>query len=220
MDNREKLIKKLGFDYIDYAIDESTENCGANGNAFEMLVKMEMKNYNFKGIAKAGKFDTTKTIDGEKLRFECKTGSGEIAHLSRQGVVKNSPTLRSDYIIYCLKFKADEPLTSQEIFVIETSEFIARASENKLTRIKMTTKMKNSDRPDELKFKDVWSLSTDGTSRGNKMISLMYELIDEGYGMTFNELLEMIGQLIRGSRKASPPTKKDWRNKNVIHRMQ
>ena len=57
----------------------------------------------------------------------------------------------------------------------------------------MTTKMKNSDRPEELKFKDVWSLSTDGKSRNNKMIGLMYDLIDEGYGMMFDELLEMIG---------------------------
>lgn len=192
MTDKEKLIKKLGYDYIDYSMDADTENNGARGNAFEMLVKMAMGNYNFKGIAKAGKFDTTKTVNGEKIRFECKTGSGEIAHLSSQGVVKNSPTLRSDYIIYCLKFEADKPLTEQEIFVIETSEFIARVSENKLTRVKMTTKMKNSDRPAELKFKDVWSLSTDGASRGNKMIDLMYRMIDEGYGMTFEELLEMI----------------------------
>lgn len=190
---RELLIKKFGFDYIDYSMNDETESDGAKGNAFEMLVKIAMKNYNFKGIAAPSKFDTTKTIDGEKVKFECKTGSGELAHLSRNGVLKNSPTLKSDYIIYCLRFDAYKPLTEQEIFVIETSEFIARTSENKLTRIKMTTKMKNSDRPEELKFKDVWSLSTDGASRSNKMISLMYELIDEGYGMTFNELLEMIG---------------------------
>lgn len=190
---RELLIKKFGFDYIDYSMDDETESDGAKGNAFEMLIKIALKNYNFKGVAPRSKFDTTKTIDGTKVKFECKTGSGELAHLSRNGVLRNSPTLKSDYIIYCLKFDAYKPLTEQEIFVVETSEFLVRVSENKLTRVKMTTKMKNSDRPEELKFKDVWSLSTDGKSRNAKMIDLMYDLVDDGYGMMLAELLEMIG---------------------------
>lgn len=188
---REILIKKLGFDYIEYA-ENDNENDGSKGNLFEMLVKLEMGNTKFKGVASRGAFDTRKKIDGSMLDFEMKTGSGEIAHLSRQGVVKMSPTLRSDYIIHCLKFDPNKPLIEQEIFVIETAVMIERFQENKLTRMKPTTAMTNSPIPKELKFNDVWSFSLDGASRQKKYFNLMYELIDEGYGMMFEELLERL----------------------------
>ena len=188
---RETIEKKLGYDYLGYSVSVECTNDGARGNAFEMCIKLALQNYRFKKVAKSGYFDTRKkSNNGIFMNLECKTGSGELWHLDRDGNPINSNFKKSDYVVYCYKFNPLDDLDNQEIFVIPSKIFLDRFNENKLTRTKKTTYMKNCEIPQELKYDDVFSISADGASRAKKLDRVLMDMIADGEAMYLYEFLD------------------------------
>lgn len=188
---REAIEKKLGYDYCEYAVSIECTNDGARGNAFEMSIKLALQNRRFKKVAKNGYFDTRKkNNDGVFMNLECKTGSGELWHIDRNGKPMNSNFQKSDYVVYCYRFDPLANLDDQEIFVVPSDVFLVELRENKLTRTKMTTYMKNCEIPNELKYDDVFSISADGASRAKKLDRVLMDMIADGRAMYLYEFLE------------------------------
>lgn len=183
------LREKLGYNYLEYA-NGNCRNHGARGNAFEMCVKLALKNKRFKKVARAGRFDTTKkSIYGDIIHIECKTGSGELWHIDRDGTAQENNFFKSDFVVYCHSFKPLMSLDEQEVFVIPSDVFLRAMEQNKLTRTKMTTYMRNAELPAELKYEDVYSLNVSDASRKNKLFKILEDMIVNGEAVYLYEFL-------------------------------
>lgn len=190
-ETKKTLEKKLYYDYLNYSVSVECTNDGAKGNAFEMCVKLALNNRRFKKVSKNGYFDTRKkSVDGEYINLECKTGSGELWHINRNGKPVNNNFLKSDFVIYCYRFNPLDDLDNQEIFVIPSQIFLDSFEQNNLTRTKQTTSMKKAQIPQELKYNDVYALSTDGISRAKKTDKILMDLISNGQAIYLYEFLQ------------------------------
>lgn len=175
---------KMVRDYVAYAktvdIHQTPTkgiNSGVVGRALEMIIKNDLNNYNFNGVASTGRNDTTK----KGYKIEIKTGAGELATIDRDGKIK-SPLFSSDYIIYAPY--ADLDLELNQMFIVcDANEFYRRVTELGLTRLKMSTAMhRNSCLEDSEKWKDRISLQFNS----GKKEGLLFDLLDE-IGMSYSE---------------------------------
>jgi hypothetical protein len=148
-------------------------NSGAYGSAYEMQVKLALNNRHFNGVAKKGRIDTTKKINGKKLSFEIKQGCGELAIIDMSGKIVKS-CFNTDYIIYCPDFDINRNVLKQS-YIIATEEFIPMLFSIGLVRKKMSSAMYN--RPESARYHD--KLAIQSFLNSEKKTNLFYDLLEE-----------------------------------------
>lgn len=159
---------------------------GRGGKTFEALVKLYLNNYRFKGIASAeGKTDTTKRINGERVKIEIKCNAFEIERLDENGAVTYS-IRNNDYIVYAPDFDDRAPVEMQA-YVIPAELFIDKLYEYGCVRLKMTTPMIARKKAGEPFFYDRISIQNNSI----KKLNLIYDILDE-YGMSLREFKAIV----------------------------
>lgn len=164
MTRKEKKIAEVKA-YVDYAktVDihqKALKGCeinfGVKGRSSEMLCKLALNNYRFKGIAEPGKSDTWKKINGEIKCIEVKTGCGELATILstefKKGVKttfaekldcferarKRNNCFDSDFVVYIPEPDLDFPVEYQA-YVLETATFKQILVDLEMIRFKQTS---------------------------------------------------------------------------------
>jgi len=131
--NKIKKAMEIVNNYRDYAINNDCyikptkgTNSGSDGRLFEGAVKVCINNYSFKNlVASKGRIDTTKRINGKMCKFEIKSGCGTLATLNKDGSIRNSELLKSDYVIYAAEYFNQYPVCEQAyIFPVQVFLFI------------------------------------------------------------------------------------------------
>ncbi len=160
---------------------------GRGGKAFEALVKLYLGNYKFKGIA-AKKFatDTTKRINGERVKIEIKCNAFEIARLDENGEMVYS-ICDNDYIVYAPDFDDRAPVELQA-YVIPAQLFIDELENAGCIRLKMSTPMTARKKAGEPFFYDRISIQNNSLKKLDKI----YDILEEN-GMSLKEFKEMCG---------------------------
>lgn len=210
MTRKEKKIAEVKA-YVDYAKAEKVHqqalkgcevNFGAEGRSAEMLIKLSLNNYRFKGIGEPGKSDTVKKINGEFKTIEIKTGCGELATiLSKEfklmngkrttaefrnakfdELPKRNNCFESDFVVYIPEPDLDYPIEYQA-YVLKTSDFEWILRSMGMIRYKQTTELGNRggdyyDRFAIMEFKN-----------SQKRYNGFYDLLEE-YGTSFDLWLE------------------------------
>ena len=133
-----QLLNELSNKYLLNELDN-----GNNGKAYEIIVKLALNNYRFKGVSKSGKIDTIKN----HIKYEIKSNCGELATIDQDGNIIKSALLKSDFIIYSmdteffitdtLEDKIDLVLNNS--FVIPCNDFLEMLKNIGLLRTKKST---------------------------------------------------------------------------------
>lgn len=158
-------------------------NSGLHGNAFEQAGKLAIGNYQFKGVAKPGRADSRKKIDGTTLKIEFKSGAGELAVIDENGLYI-SGVWDSDIVVYAPEFNPMLDVTKQA-YVFSTFDFIKVLNLAGLVRMKASSDMK--DVPEEFRYKD--RITIQSFKNSNKKYNLFYELLKE-YGVSFEKWIQ------------------------------
>ena len=197
--------------YVDYAktvnihqqaLKDCEINFGVDGRSVEMLAKLALNNYRFKGVSEPGKSDAIKKINGEFKTIEIKTGCGELATiLTREfklmngkrttaafrnakfdELPKRNNCFESDFVVYLPEPDLDFPVEYQA-YVLETSDFEWILRSMGMIRYKQTTDLKNrgGDYYDRFAIADF--------KGSEKRYNGFYELL-ETYGTSFDLWLE------------------------------
>lgn len=160
---------------------------GRGGKAFEALVKLYLGNYKFKGIAaKEFATDTTKRINGERVKIEIKCNAFEIARLDESGEMVYS-ICDNDYIVYAPNFDDRAPVELQA-YVIPAQLFIDELENAGCIRLKMSTPMTARKKAGEPFFYDRISIQNNSLKKLDKI----YDILEEN-GMSLKEFKEMCG---------------------------
>lgn len=160
---------------------------GRGGKAFEALVKLYLGNYKFKGIAaKEFTTDTTKRINGERVKIEIKCSAFEIARLDESGETVYS-ICDNDYIVYAPNFDDRAPVELQA-YVIPAQLFIDELKNAGCIRLKMSTPMTARKKAGESFFYDRISIQNNSLKKLDKI----YDILEEN-GMSLKEFKEMCG---------------------------
>ena len=160
---------------------------GRGGKAFEALVKLYLGNYKFKGIAaKEFATDTTKRINGERVKIEIKCNAFEIARLDENGTTIYS-IRDNDYIVYAPDFDDRAPVELQA-YVIPAQLFIDELENAGCIRLKMSTTMTARKKAGEPFFYDRISIQNNSLKKLDKI----YDILEEN-GMSLKEFKEMCG---------------------------
>lgn len=160
---------------------------GRGGKAFEALVKLYLGNYKFKGIAaKEFSTDTTKCINGERVKIEIKCNAFEIARLDESGKTVYS-ICNNDYIVYAPDFDDRAPVELQA-YVIPAQLFIDELENAGCIRLKMSTPMTARKKAGEPFFYDRISIQNNSLKKLDKI----YDILEEN-GMNLKEFKEMCG---------------------------
>ena len=163
-------------------------NCGADGRAFEMVIKAAMGNFRFDGVAKAGRTDTTKKIDGKQVTFEIKTGCGELGILDESGnIVKTC--LTADYVIYAPQVFHDSDYLKQA-YVMSAEDFIQGLSDCGLVRRKASSNMNTRKKNGQDWYYD--RLAIQSFLNSGKATDRMYEMLDT-HGVRYDKWLKERG---------------------------
>jgi hypothetical protein len=160
-------------------------NSGAHGNDFERQIKMAMGNYRFNGVANAKQADTTKRLHGANIRFEIKSGCGELIRYNRDGECVGD-IRNSDYIIYCPEYDINRP-AQEQAYIFPATMFFNLMLKNGMLREKKSSNMMKQ--PKELQFYDRITIQSFNNSK--KKTALMYELMKEG--VPLNVFIEVMG---------------------------
>lgn len=160
-------------------------NSGAHGNDFERQIKMAMGNYRFNGVANAKRADTRKRYNGVNIRFEIKSGCGELIRYNREGECVGD-IRNSDYIIYCPEYDIEQP-AQEQAYVFPATMFFDLMLENGMLREKKSSNMMKQLK--ELQFYDRVTIQTFNNSK--KKTALMYKLMKQG--IPFNEFIKDMG---------------------------
>lgn len=166
--------------YNDYAMKVNPHviptkgiSSGTHGRAFEASVKVFFGNYRFSGIvAKAGKNDMIKKIDGTMASFEIKTGCGELATLDENGDII-STVFTKDYIVYCPEYDPSIPAEFQS-YVLTADNFFDAVKSAGLIRRKKSSAM--CKRPAELQYYDKLAIQT--FTNSNKKYDCFLEMLE------------------------------------------
>lgn len=160
---------------------------GRGGKAFEALVKLYLGNYKFKGItAKEFATDTTKCINGERVKIEIKCNAFEIERLDENGATIYS-IRDNDYIVYAPDFDDRAPVELQA-YVIPAQLFIDELENAGCIRLKMSTPMTARKKAGEPFFYDRISIQNNSLKKLDKI----YDILEEN-GMSLKEFKEMCG---------------------------
>lgn len=160
---------------------------GRGGKAFEALVKLYLGNYKFKGIAaKEFATDTTKRINGERVKIEIKCNAFEIERLDENGATIYS-IRDNDYIVYAPDFDDRAPVELQA-YVIPAQLFIDELENAGCIRLKMSTPMTARKKAGEPFFYDRISIQNNSLKKLDKI----YDILEEN-GMNLKEFKEMCG---------------------------
>lgn len=160
---------------------------GRGGKAFEALVKLYLGNYKFKGIAaKEFSTDTTKCINGERVKIEIKCNAFEIARLDESGETVYS-ICNNDYIVYAPDFDDRAPVELQA-YVIPAQLFIDELENAGCIRLKMSTPMTARKKTGEPFFYDRISIQNNSLKKLDKI----YDILEEN-GMSLKDFKEMCG---------------------------
>ena len=160
---------------------------GRGGKAFEALVKLYLGNYKFKGIAaKEFSTDTTKCINGERVKIEIKCNAFEIARLDENGETVYS-ICDNDYIVYAPDFDDRAPVELQA-YVVPAQLFIDELENAGCIRLKMSTPMTARKKAGEPFFYDRISIQNNSLKKLDKI----YDILEEN-GMSLKEFKEMCG---------------------------
>ena len=160
---------------------------GRGGKAFEALVKLYLGNYKFKGIAaKEFSTDTTKRINGERVKIEIKCNAFEIARLDENGTTIYS-IRDNDYIVYAPDFDDRAPVELQA-YVIPAQLFIDELENAGCIRLKMSTPMTTRKKAGEPFFYDRISIQNNSLKKLDKI----YDILEEN-GMSLKDFKEMCG---------------------------
>ena len=160
---------------------------GRGGKAFEGLVKLYLGNYKFKGIAaKELATDTTKRINGERVKIEIKCNAFEIARLDENGETVYS-IRDNDYIVYAPDFDDRAPVELQA-YAIPAELFIDELENAGCIRLKMSTPMTARKKAGEPFFYDRISIQNNSLKKLDKI----YDILEEN-GMSLKEFKEMCG---------------------------
>ena len=123
-----------------------SNDCGAIGKAFELATHLFITpTSNVERATKAGTWygDILKTVDGERMRIEVKTGCGELAVIDSGEFTENDLLVKADLIIYCPEFSNNVPV-EQQGFVFTRNEFLeminSYSGSGSLLRVKPATK--------------------------------------------------------------------------------
>lgn len=184
------------------ALKDCAINFGVDGRSAEMLAKLALNNYRFKGVAEPGKSDTIKKINGEFKTIEIKTGCGELATILTQDfkvmngkrttadfrnakfdeLPKRNNCFESDFVVYLPEPDLDFPIEYQA-YVLATSDFEYILRSMGMIRYKQTTDLKNrgGDYYDRFAIADF--------KGSEKRYNTFYELLEE-YGTSFDLWLE------------------------------
>ena len=172
-------------------------NFGVKGRSCEMLAKLALNNYRFKGIGEPGKSDTLKKINGELKNIEVKTGCGELATIIttefKKGVKtsfaeklecfekakKRNNCFDSDYVVYIPEPDLDFPVEYQA-YVLDTATFKQILIDLEMIRFKQTSG-NHSD------YYDRFTIVDFKTSK--KKYNAFYDML-ESYGTSFDLWLE------------------------------
>lgn len=160
---------------------------GRGGKAFEALVKLYLGNYKFRGIvAKEFVTDTTKRINGERVKIEIKCNAFEIERLDENGATIYS-IRDNDYIVYAPAFDDRAPVELQA-YVIPAQMFIDELKNAGCIRLKMSTPMTARKKAGEPFFYDRISIQNNSLKKLDKI----YDILEEN-GMSLKEFKEMCG---------------------------
>jgi len=137
-----KLLKDTLADYMEYAKSVNVHvkpvkgvHSGAKGRPYEMAVKVAITpNSKAAGVAKAGRIDHR----AGGIRYEIKTGCGEICRINPETGEMSKPFGGADYVIYCPFFNLNEAVETQS-YVVPTAEMVALLEELGLVRTKAST---------------------------------------------------------------------------------
>ena len=161
------------------ATKNSTDDKGRGGKDFESQVKTFLGNFIKAGITALGKVDTTRTIDGRRVKIEIKSNASEIATIDTNGKI-NSVLLKADYVIYAPEYDPAYPVENQA-YVLDAKEFFALLGKNGLLRYKKSSaqykKAENERWHDRITIQ-----SLNSKARYNRM----YDLLEE-YGTLLKE---------------------------------
>ena len=147
---------------------------GRGGKAFEGLVKLYLGNYKFKGIAaKELATDTTKHINGERVKIEIKCNAFEIARLDESGETVYS-ICDNDYIVYAPDFDDRAPVELQA-YVIPAQLFIDKLENAGCIRLKMSTPMTARKKAGEPFFYDRISIQNNSLKKLDKIYDILEE---------------------------------------------
>lgn len=160
---------------------------GRGGKAFEALVKLYLGNYKFKGIAaKEFATDTTKRINGERVKIEIKCNAFEIERLDENGATIYS-IRDNDYIVYAPDFDDRAPVELQA-YVIPAQLFINELENAGCIRLKMSTPMTARKKAGEPFFYDRISIQNNSL----KKLDRIYDILEEN-GMSLKEFKDVCG---------------------------
>lgn len=143
------------------ALKDCEINFGAAGRCCEMLVKLALNNYNFKGVSEPAKTDTVKKVNGKLASIEIKTACGEIATITNgefkisserttaeyrnncfdTAKIRNKATT-ADYVVYIPEPDLDFPVEYQA-YVLTGKDFEYILKSLGLIRFKQSTNGKN-----------------------------------------------------------------------------
>lgn len=131
-------------DYMDYVLNTDIHkscvkgiNNGADGNLYEMLIKLALNNYKFEGVSKKGRTDTKKKINDMLADIEIKNGCGELGTLDNKGNIKTL-VFKRDYIIFNIDWSPEYDVI-QCSFICKAMDYYKILSESGLIRKKMST---------------------------------------------------------------------------------
>lgn len=137
-------VVKMVADYMEYVnnIDVHISNVkginnGAEGNLYEMLIKLALNNCKFHGVSKKGCTDTTKKINNVLSKIEIKNGCGELGTLDNKGNIKTL-VFKRDYIIFNIDWSPEYDVI-QCSFICKAMDYYKILSESGLIRKKMST---------------------------------------------------------------------------------
>lgn len=157
---------------------------GRGGKQFEMLVKFAIGNYNFKGVSKSGRLDTTKKKNGERLKIEIKQNAGELATLDENGNIIDCIT-KNDIIIYAPEYNPNAPVELQA-YVMNATDFYNGLVQNGCIRYKTSTAVNNAVKQGYCeKYHDKITIQNNSLKKLDKIYDLCEEI-----GVSLKEWVE------------------------------
>ena len=173
------------------ALKDCEINFGAEGRCFEMLVKLALNNYNFKGISEPARSDTLKKVNGKLMSIEIKTACGELATIINgqfkisserttaeyrnncfdTAKVRNKATT-ADYVVYIPEPDFEFPVEYQA-YVLTGTDFEYMLKTLGLIRFKQSTNGKNQG----YDFYDRFAIQSFKNSK--KKYEALYEMLED-----------------------------------------
>lgn len=201
---KKEVLKKYILKYNGYAVNTETHqkptrgvNSGAHGRLYELLIKLALQNYKFNGVAKQGRKDTRKKINGLFFNIEIKSGCGELVAWDLMTEKIISDIRSNEYVIYAPEFMpvatndCDRAITNavKQSYIIETKYFWQELCKNGLIRTKKSSQWYKDTNFSNLPFD---RLTISNITQSSKKLNLMYDILEE-YGIELETWLKVMG---------------------------